>query len=279
MENSIDLEQIVFTTQAEIGRVRNRWTPEEDRFLEENLSRLTLGDIAAALGRTVEAIKIRQVRMQIPAASKRPDYLTGNQAARALGMDIHSVVRLVERGIFPATRLPGLRQIIQITQLRLYMWAINPRHWMYFKISRMRDQHLKRLVLLAQARWGDEWLLIGQAEKMIGLGKHTLNQRIHRGMYTSADIVDWGNWWIRRSTLERTVIRPCRSIPNGINWHSPGADAFLRKMAGSRKSYEDIARMMKWSDFRVIYRMVQLGLIECPKHIARWHNWDKHYGQ
>lgn len=275
MLNDIEFEQLVIAAVEEAG-TRNYWTPEEKRFLQENIHRLTLEEIAAAIGRSVNAVKVMQIRSRVPAKSRAPGYLTANQAANALGMDWHTINYLASLGLIRFERLPGRRGIRRISELRLRLWAIKPGNWVYFKAARMQDPHLRRLVDLAQARWGDKWLPIGEAERMLGVGQNTLNQRIHRCGFRPWEIVDWGNWWIRRSAIERLVIRPCRTIPEGINWHSPRADDFLRRIAGSGLSAAAIGRMMKWSDYRVARRMAQLGVREAAPYIEKINNhWRK----
>ncbi len=267
----IDLDQIVFETCQEIGPARVGWHPDEVQYVRDHLSEMGFEGVASALGRSVAAVKVLQIRAMIPAPSKRPGYLTGQQAALRLGIDIHTVTKLVDAGNLPATRIPGKRMILQISLLRLYMWAINPMHWMYFKPRRFRDQKLKRLVLLAQSRWNDRWLRVGEAEKLLGLRPHAINQRIHRGFYPRHDMVHWGNWWIRRSAIERTVIQPCRSFPDGLNWRSQRLDDFLRRAYSQGLSYEAIGRMAKISSFQVVYRLAQMGVVDTPAYIRRVH--------
>jgi len=219
-----------------------RWTPDEDRFLLKNLGYLSFAEIGQRLGRSTNAIKIRQVRRQFPAPSNRPGWLTGNDAAKALGTDIHSILKLKERGILPMDVLPGIRGILSIKKLRLYMWAINPDHWIYFRVKRMQDAYLQRLVMLAQSRWDDEWWSTGRVAKYHGIKHPAVNDRILAGKIPATR---WGNWFVKRSDVVGYQF---------IKTWFPGADAFLLRARNQGLKWEAIGRMMKLPGSRVAYR-------------------------
>src|SRR3972149_1628602 len=77
----------------------NRWTPEEEQFLREQIGLMSDAEIGAALGRSAFAIKIHRQRKGKPAHSKRPGWLTGNGGAKLRGVDVHNVMRLCRRGV------------------------------------------------------------------------------------------------------------------------------------------------------------------------------------
>ena len=180
------------------------WTAEEDQYIAKNIG-LGYDAVAAALGRTSSAIHVRQVRRGLPAPSKRPGWLTGNQAARALGVDIHSVMRLAKWKCLPVETIPGEKGILNIRLITLYRWATRPNNWIYFKIHRMQDLHLQRLVILAQERWGDKWISIGEASTLLGQCRqgNALNDRIHRGQFPESR---WnGIWYFPLSVVEGLI--------------------------------------------------------------------------
>jgi len=226
-----------------------KWTPEEKEFLRNNIHLMTKEEIGRTLGRTENSIKIKMVRFQFAAPSKREGFLTGNMAAHTLGVDIHSIMKMCERGILPFTQLPGPRHIIQISELRLTMWAINPEHWIYFKTANMQDLHLRRLVTLAQSRWNDEWLRIGQAAAELGVDDRCLNIRIHKG---SLPAKDWGNWWIKRSDLKGIDIPSGKGCP-GVSKKkfTLAADAFIIKCANAGIPFRVTGKLMKADPKRV----------------------------
>ena len=67
-----------------IGRT---WTPEEELFLEENWGTASIPVIAERLGRSVAAIKIRAVRLNLGPVLMGGDYVTLNQLSKAIGYD------------------------------------------------------------------------------------------------------------------------------------------------------------------------------------------------
>lgn len=238
---------------------RTTWTAEELQFLRENLGRMNENEIAVALGRSVNAVHIQQIRQRIPAASKRPGYLTGYKVAKLFRVDIHAVMAWYRQGIMPLEVLPGERNIMSISIQQVYRWAVRWQNWIYFKVARVRDPHLRRLVELAQERWGDEWWTIGQAAAYHQVTSSAINQRIRRGELPA---VQWGNWYVRRSDALALQIRPGKGSSAYLygNW-TDGADAWiLRARDELGMMYIEIAPRMKgvWDAKRVSYRYHQL---------------------
>lgn len=227
------------------------WTDAEIEFVRENIARLDYDELGAVLGRSANAIKIIVVRRQIPVKSKRPGWLTGNQVAKALGVDIHSVMAWCQRGILACEILPGNRQILSVRQVTLYRWATRPENWMRFKVRNMGDKHLQKLVDLAQSRWDDEWLSIGEVARLCQVNVRTVNQQVRRGTIPG---VQWGNWWIRRSDALKARFIIGKGYTPVYDW-SPRADAFLVQARSEGKTIADIARLMKWPEKRVFYRL------------------------
>jgi hypothetical protein len=227
-----------------------RWTPEEDRYLDEKLGYLIFEEVGSILGRSRAAIKIRQVRRKIHSPSNRPGWLTGNDVAKALGTDIHTVMKLKKREIMPIDILPGMRGILQIKKVSFYIWAINPDHWIYFKVEKMGDKHLQRLVMLAQSRWDDEWWSAGRVAAYHRIDTRQLNAHI---LLSKLPAVRWGNWFVRRSDAVGYHFNHGRG--STVKVWSPRADAFLlraRDLWGPK--WEMIGRMMKWPGHRAAYR-------------------------
>jgi hypothetical protein len=255
-----------------------RWTTQDDKFLRESLGVLTPEEIAARLGRSTNAIKIRQVRQQFAAASKRPGWLTGRQVADILGVDIHNVMALFERGLIPLRRLPGERGIMAMRQISLYCWAVNPEHWPYFIRSvwateRIADPHLRRLIERQKQRWGDEWWTPGQVAAYHqrftrassarrgdppGDGVHhtDVNRYIHHGRLKATK---WNNWLIKRSEATRPDLKFHKGKGAGMapyveaQW-TPGADAYILRAKGEGLIWAEIARRMKRDERSVGHR-------------------------
>jgi len=82
--------------EAEIAPRRKPlpWSEREDEFLRQNLGVLSEEEIGAALRRTLTAVHLRWKRdLGLPAPSKTPGYMTANQAAKILAVDVHAVCR------------------------------------------------------------------------------------------------------------------------------------------------------------------------------------------
>jgi hypothetical protein len=234
-------------------RVHPRWTADQDAFLRSHLVDMLEPELAAALGHSANGIKIRRVRQQMTSPSKRPGWLTGNKVAHALGVDIHSVMLLDARQILKFERLPGPRQIRQITRLHLYMWAIVPEHWIYFRVANMGDGHLQRLVQLAQSRWPDAWWTIGQVAAYHGTDSNCINARIKSGKLPAAR---WGNWWIKRSDALKLHLWLGKGY-SCKEW-SPAADAYILRAHAAGLNDSEIGYRMKWSHQQVFYRRTLL---------------------
>lgn len=235
-----------------------RWTAEEYQFLRDNLYRMSVEEIAAGLRRSVSAVRIKIVRRCMTRPSKRKGWLTGNRAAHALGVDIHSIVKMHERGLMPFEVMPGQYGYLLITKLRLYMWAVNPEHWIYFRVDNMGDEKLQRLVRLAQSRWQDEWLTPGQAGELLDADCSTINSRIHKRQIRASR---WGNWWIRRSEIEGLVIHRRKGMPGVSKKFTPAADAFILRAHAAGVGWAAIGRMMKMDD-RAVYSRWRVFLKE-----------------
>lgn len=230
------------------------WSPEEEAYLRDQIGSMTDADIGAALGRSEAAIKIRRVRNGYPAASRRPGWLTGHGAAKALGSDIHNIMALTARGIIPHEIIPGVKGIIAIRQAWLYRWAINPENWIYFKFHKVRDGHLKRLIELKRERWEDAWWTTGQAAAWHGVDHQDIERAILKGRVAG---VKWGNWWVKRSE----VMREGLYFPKGkgagtdLAWSEAG-DAFMVLALAVGTGKKMLTEALGWSvskrvDFRI----------------------------
>jgi len=83
---------------------------------------------------------------------------------------------------------------------------VQPENWVYFDAGRIRDEKLRRLVLLAQSRWPDQWLTTGQiVERVNGRYGHALidfrdvNRAITR---KGLPAVRWDNWNVKASDVD-----------------------------------------------------------------------------
>jgi hypothetical protein len=211
--------------EGEPQRRPPRWTEAEDAFLEASLGFLSEDAIAKALGRTPIAVRIRWKRdLGLPAPSKAPGYLTARRAADLLGVDVHAVCAWIAHGWLPAQWLPFQgRRVRRIRVQDLKRFLIKPEHWMLFRLENAQDPGIRKLVALAQERWGDEWLTSGQVAELHGVDDTDVNRFIHAGKLAGRK---WGNWWIRRSDAERVYFPKGRGSGHEQDWSEEG-DAFM----------------------------------------------------
>jgi len=226
------------------GSYNRPWTQDEEDFLRDQLGYLSYGDIGRELSRSAAAIKIRQVRCRIPAPSRRPEEMTGNQVANALGVCVKKICALIESGKLPGRVLPGERRIHVVERFALKRWLVNPLNWPYIEApimdtSRITDDKLRRLVELKKARWGDEWWSTGQVADYHGVSD---SRTCHGRVSSHPRAIQYGNWRIRRSDAVQFVFH----LPgkNFLDFWSDSLDAFLILARGVGFSYRAINVMM-----------------------------------
>lgn len=231
-----------------------RWRPDERAFLAGNIGLMNDEQIAEALGRTENAIKIKRQRWALPAHSKRPGWLTGNRAAKLLKVDIHNIVALVDRGLLPASRIPGKRGIIAVREQVLFRWAVNPANWVYFDPSRVTHPRLRRLVELKRQRWPDEWWTVGDIERHYHATASGVLRLITLGKLPA---VRWGNWRVLRSDALQHPIRAGKGHGHELDW-SPAADDFILLADAVGLTARAIGRLSNLGERRIPYRLKTL---------------------
>lgn len=234
-----------FLSSDDLGSGYNRpWTRFEEDFLRKKIGYLSYEEIGAELSRSAAAIKIRQVRRRIPAPSRRPEEMTGNQVANALDVCVKKICSLIEAGKFPGRVLPGERRIHVVRRCDLKRWLIRPENWIYIEgsvnePSRIVDGELRRLVELKKARWGDEWWSTGQVAEYHNIPDPKI---CYKRVINHPRAIRYGNWRIRRSDAVKFVFY--ESGKNLLDFWSDGLDDFLILARGIGYSYRAINLMM-----------------------------------
>lgn len=245
------------------------WMEDEKAFLRANIGVLSDAEIGARLGRSAEAIKIRRTRLGYPAPTLRPGWMTANRAAWWLGSDVHAVCMLIRRGLLPAQVLPGESGILVLRKVSLYRFAVCPENWIYFRRTKVRDPHLRRLIEIQAARWDDEWWTPGQVGDYLGLKCNGVNHLVRKGVLRAKR---WGNWWIKKSEVTRPglVIWTGKGSA-GYTW-KPDVDAFLILGYAAGLSYTALNRLIGWPHRTAEHRLHLLrqgGNI--PDIVRRYH--------
>jgi biotin operon repressor len=250
-----------------------RWTPEEDAFVLQNRSAMSLEEIGARLGRSSNAIKVRGYRIQAATPRRTPGYVSGNQIAQILGVDSHNPPAWIERGILVGEVIPYNQSRVwrRTTWPAFLRFLVRPTSWVYFKVEKIKNPRLRRLVELAQAKWGDRWLTTRQAADLRGCELEAIQNAIlhgrlhgyHAGSTDRLRVWAWAQWFVLRSEVERLPLPWGCDKGHTIQW-SPRADAFIVRACRERIAYEDMSRMMHWPVKRIQYRVLLLrrqGLI------------------
>lgn len=210
----------------------NRWSPAERAWLDEVAGVLGDEEIGAALGRSRMAVRIRRRRAGLPGPSVHPEYITGHQMALALGIDGHSVVKLIERGVLAAELAPFAdRRVWRMRRAAFVAWAVRPENWPYFYRSvrepeRFGDAALRRLIARRDEQWGDAWWTTGEVAAYHGVHDTDVNRYIQHGRLPA---VKWGNQMVRRSDATRLGLKFYKGKGEGqfeLHGTSRG-DAFL----------------------------------------------------
>ena len=234
-----------------------RFLPAEHDFLVENLQILGVEECARKIGRTAESIKVYSTRKGLIFPRHAEGYLTGNQVGKVLGVDSHKPTCWFDLGMMPAERMPyddNAQWKRRVKILDFKKWVIRPESWVYFKAENVTDPHIRRLVELAQERWGDEWLDTVQVAKMWGTDPKGVTHMLAIGRISGVHARGlgrernghWAYWYIRRSDAEAFVY-PKKGERSALrDFWTPAAEAFIVKAHEEwGKSYKDIRRMMK----------------------------------
>lgn len=228
----------------------NRWSAEEMTFLRANAGLLGEGEIGAALGRSVMAVKVRSKRLGLHSPTNHPDYLTAQRAALALGVDVHAVCGWIDRGLLAAELAPVRgRRIWRIRRSSFYAWALNPLNWVYFirivrRPERIRDERLRRLLVKRKVTWGDEWWTTGEAAEFHGVESTDVQRYIVAGRLPA---VKYQNWMVLRSEATRPGLRFFRGRGAGVfeRAGTPAGDAFIVLATAVGIPWAHISRMTR----------------------------------
>jgi hypothetical protein len=260
----------------------NLWTAADAAYLARWSGVLGVDELAARLGRTASAVETQQTRRGLPSASKHPEFVTGTQMAVSMGIDEHSVAKLIERGEIRAERVPlsSDRLMWRTRRAAFYAWATNPANWVYFwrsveRPERITDEKLRRLVARRRERWTcadgqpDAWWTPGEVAAYHGVSHIDINRYIRRGWLPA---VKWDNWRVLRSEATRPGFRVYRIADGHLARRGTvGLDAFLVLAVAVGIPSPQVARMTggRISDAGVVTRhrvIVQRGLVP---HLAR----------
>lgn len=227
------------------------WSQEEDDFLRENLAKMSKAQIALHLGRSVVAISLRRRRLTLPSISAQSG-LSAREVGDILGFwSGREVSRLVQAGVLPGSRTPLGNRRLSVEANDLLRWAVRPESWIYFDADRVRVPRLRRLVKLAQERWGDEWLTLREVSAVSGVSVRELNRLCTIGRLPAVKKLDLRNtpWYVRRSAAQDPA-----SFNRQESW-TPGADRFAMLAVAIGIPKQQVDSMAGWPRRRTSHRI------------------------
>lgn len=212
------------------GHDRGRpWGDQEIAFLKEHFGYMELAELARALNRTANAIKIKAARcgLSIRKARPRAGIYNARQAAGLLGIACSkTVARLIDEGHL-AAEIAGndpLRPIYRIERAELEAFLARPVAGIVVDPDAIRDPGLRA----AYHRAGHPaFLTTRQAAARLDLATHTLSARARQGLVPA---LRWGNWWFREEdipAIRRTLARNRRRPPRTMRRFTPEEDRVL----------------------------------------------------
>ncbi len=231
-----------------------RWKPEHVQFLHQNHESMTDEQLAAAVGRSVNAVKIHRVGQGLLSANRsRTDMLTMNQCAKILNRDVHAVSGWVDAGMFAVTHTGDQGYVRLIKRSDLTAWAVNPLNWVYFRWQDVTDAHLRRLCELRAQRWGDEWWSTAQVAAYHGINPKDVVR--HIVILKTLDAYQpqvskggrhkdrhWKYWYVLKSVA---IAHKFPKRGDDLTNFTPRGDAWIIKAKDDlRMSYTAIGRTM-----------------------------------
>lgn len=229
-----------------------RWTEEESAFVRDNLGYMSMEEMSHHLGRSVDAIKVHWTRRGYDAPSRQPGDIVLREVGDMMGMCGKTVKMLVVRGILPGRPIAGSgRGIHVVNRLHLYKWVVQPANWIYFKVERIRDLKIKRLVLLRQSQWDDEWWTTGQVADYHGTISNMVAKHIREGKLPA---VRWQNYRVLKSDAIKHTFYMGKGSNVVIEWSAEG-DAFMLLATAVGLPTYITAQMMGEEEKRIPYRV------------------------
>lgn len=221
------------------GTFSNRWTDRELAQFKEELTYLTIEEIAERHGRSINAVKVKLGRMGYGGPTKQDGEISATALAKKMGVCGKLICRLVDEGRMPGRVASTVANIRMISLYEFKRWVIHPANWIYFSAERIKDRKIRRLVQHAQGRWPDAWWTAGDVVAYHGLtNSHAVNQQIWRGKLPA---VRWRNWHILRSDA---MAARFYTADNPKSAFTPAGDDFIQLAAAVGLMPNTIVKLM-----------------------------------
>ena len=178
------------------------WTPEDDEILAAWWGVWPDAAVAARLGRTVNACKIRATRRL--GLARKDQFYTARQVAKILGVDDHRVSRWIAEGV-----LCGHQSVVSAGSTR--MWAIDEPAlvaflraypWRYDRTRIEPGSYWRRIADAAYDR--DPLLSVPEAAARLGVCEETVRRHLRNGWLQGVRSPlngNTGTWLVWQSAL------------------------------------------------------------------------------
>lgn len=250
-------------TRDRIRKNGRSWTRSEIEFMHQNIGGLGYDGIALALNRSAVSVKVKQVRAGVRAPSRQQGWIVANKISKIMNVDAHKIVGWIDQGLIKGEIIPGFRAIRRVKIVVFKMWLVKPESWVYFDADKIQNHHLRRLVKLAQGKWGDRWLSTSEAAAIKNCENADIIRYIKLGRiygFKASNMSGrhpnqtWTHWFVRESDLQNLIV-----YKNGKGIQAPrvtwtaAADAFILRCRERGLYWREIAAMMKIDQSRLQY--------------------------
>lgn len=267
--------------QVEVSNPRIKepvWRDEDVDFLRRNYDKMTDGQIATKLGRTVNAIKIFRLRLGLQSAARaKGELITLNEARRLINIETHKLSGWASAGLLPTVQSGNQGMIRLIKRSALLAFCANPDNWIYHDWRKIRDPHMRRICELRAQRWGDEWWTTKQAAEYLGVlvtdvNRHVAKLKTLPGVTSAVSLSGrhenrvWKFWFVKRSDVINYRIK---KKGDDFSNFTPRADAWILKARDELKmSLHGIAKTMQLSHTTIADRYKYLKGSHDQHHIS-----------
>lgn len=174
-------------------RKEDLWTPEDEALLRQEYGRIPRRELAARLGRSELAIKMRVRVLGITSPSSWGHIMLCGKLTCALGIGCEkTVINLMRKRIFPVHSVYlGNTRVLAVNIKRMQQWLGDPNNWYCLDVDRIVDPRYRSVVRLARRRWNDEWLTVGQLTELMGYSQQGINKLIHNGALPAKRHNNW----------------------------------------------------------------------------------------
>ena len=273
------------------GGVYQAWTDEEEAFVRQNLGHLSLEAIAQALGRTTAAIHIRAVRSGLGNTTVNEGEVSANTVATTLGLGcVKTVVKLIERRLLPARRLPTKRTWYGVRLYDLKQFVRNTDNWLTFDPHQVQDPALRRIIqAVFKYRGYDEWWRIGRVATYHGVSISVVGQHLRQEKVPGKQ---WGNWYMRRSDAIQARFTTGKGSATPRMWRDE-IDAFVLlatavgtpclgigcALGCSEKSVQTRLEQLRKRDMAASIQSLGLPICYRPEDGHLFADWREHAGR